>query len=116
MVHPIIAHVEIPATNIEKAAEFYKNLFGWEFKNFGNGYLLFNPHKGITAGLRASTKVSSGDTTIFHIHVDNIDECLSNVERFGGKKVRAKTVIPVMGWYALITDIDGNTIGLFQSH
>jgi len=116
MIHPIIAHVEIPVSNLQKSAEFYKTLLGWDFKNFGNGYLLFNPHKGITAGLRESTNISKGDSTIFHIHVENIDNIISQVEKLGGKNIRSKTVIPVMGWYALIADIDGNTIGLFQSH
>ncbi len=116
MIHPIIAHVEIPVNHLQKAAEFYFSLFGWEFKSFGKGYLLFNPHKGITAGLRESKHITGGDTTIFHIHVDNIDDILSKVEHLGGKKVRGRTVIPVMGWYALIADTDGNTIGLFQSH
>jgi uncharacterized protein len=116
MIHPIIAHVEIPVAHLNKASEFYNALFGWEFKPFGNGYSLFNPHKGITAGLRESKNISKGETTIFHIHVDDIDSILQKVEKLGGKKVREKTIIPVMGWYALIGDPDGNTIGLFQSH
>jgi uncharacterized protein len=116
MIHPIIAHVEIPVKDLEKSRLFYEKLFNWEFKPFGNGYLLFNPRKGITAGLRQSENISSGETTIFHIHVENIDDTLTKIINEGGKIVRERTVIPVMGWYALITDIDGNTLGLFQSH
>lgn len=116
MIHPIIAHVEIPVTNLNASQEFYNKIFGWEFKPFGNGYMLFNPHKGITVGLRSTEVVRSGETTIFHINVENIDEILIKVNSSGGKLIRNKTVIPVMGWYALIADAEGNTIGLFQSH
>jgi uncharacterized protein len=112
----LIAHVEIPATDLEKAKEFYNKLFGWDFKPFGNGYFLYNNRKGITAGLRHSESISNGESTIFHVHVNNIDEALQKVTELGGKVERNKVTIPVMGWYALLKDPDGNTIGLFQAH
>ncbi len=37
----LIVHIEIPTTDLEKESLFLKNLFGWEFKAFGQGYLLF---------------------------------------------------------------------------
>ena len=52
MSKPLIAHVEIPTTNLDRSSEFYNKVFGWEFKPFGNGYFLFNTHKGFTLGLR----------------------------------------------------------------
>jgi uncharacterized protein len=110
----LIAHVEIPSTDLERSKEFYNNLFGWDFKPFGNGYLLFNNRKGITAGLRLTENIAKGDKTIFHISVESIDETLKKVKDIGGNVEREKTTIPVMGWYALLNDLDGNTIGLFQ--
>ena len=112
----LIAHVEIPATNLDKESSFLKNVFGWEFKPFGNGYLLFNNHKGIMVGLRKVDNVSTGDTTVFHINVTDIDNALKSAGENGGKIKREKTVIPAMGWYALITDPEGNTIGLYQKN
>ncbi len=50
----LIAHVEIPATDLDRESLFLKNVFGWEFKEFGKGYLLFNNHKGIMVGLAKS--------------------------------------------------------------
>lgn len=113
---PLIAHIEIPATDLERSQKFYSKLFGWDFKPFGNGYLLFNNRKGITAGLRKTNKIAKGDKTIFHVNVDSIDEALKSAAKLGGKTEREKTTIPVMGWYALLKDPDGNTIGLFQGH
>ena len=110
----LIAHVEIPSTDLDRSSLFFNKIFGWEFKAFGNGYLLFNNHKGIMVGLRKVDKVTTGDTTVFHVNIKDIDEVLKKAEENGGKVKREKTVIPAMGWYALLSDPDGNTIGLYQ--
>lgn len=115
MASDFIAHVEIPTTNLEKCSEFYNKLFGWEFKPFGNGYLLYNTHKAFTIGLRKTERINKGgDNTIFHVRVDDISEILTKATNLGGHISRGKTTIPAMGYYALITDLDGNTIGLYQ--
>lgn len=114
MSQPLIAHAEIPSTDLDRSKEFFKMVFGWEFKPFGSGYLLFNNHQGIMVGLRKVDKVFKGDSTVFHVGVDNIIEILDKAKNNGGAVKREKTTIPAMGWYALIFDPDGNTIGLYQ--
>ncbi|HRI47221.1 MAG: VOC family protein [Ignavibacteriaceae bacterium] len=116
MVNQLIAHVEIPSSDFEASTKFYSTLFGWELKPFGNGYSLYNSHQGLTVGLRKVEKVISGDTTIFHVRVEDIDATLDKISLAGGKIEREKTVIPVFGWYALIKDSVGNILGLYQSH
>lgn len=116
MADSLISHIEIPVTDLEKSTKFFNNIFGWDFKPFGNGYLLCNNHKGIMAGIRKVEKVSTGDTTVFHVNVDNIENILEKVNSNGGSTKRGKTVIPAIGWYALLTDPDGNTIGLYQKN
>ncbi len=116
MASDLIAHVEIPSTNLENAADFYSKMFGWEFKHFGNGYLLFNTHRGFTVGLRKVDGVDKGDTTIFHVRVKDISAALNRAVEIGAHVFRGKTTIPAMGNYALINDLDGNTIGIYQSN
>ena len=116
MAEQLIAHVEIPSSDLKQTKEFFKKVFDWEFKPFGNGYLLFNNHKGIMVGIRQVNKVNSGDTTVFHVSVTNIEETLKAVEKNGGSIFKEKTVIPAMGWYALLKDPQGNIIGLYQKH
>jgi len=111
---PLIAHVEIPSTNLDRTSEFLKNVFGWEFKPFGNGYVLFNNHRGIMAGLRKVENVVNGDCTVFHVSVESIDEILEKAKNHDGQVKTGKTIIPAMGFYALLMDPDGNTIGLYQ--
>lgn len=116
MASDLLAHAEIPSLNIDKSKDFYAKLFGWEFKPFGNGYLLYNTHKGFTIGLKKVNKISKGDSTIFHVRVSSIEEYLNKAKELGGKELRGKTIIPAMGAYALISDLDGNTIGLYHGN
>ena len=87
----LIAHIEIPSSNLDQTKDFLQKVFGWEFKPFGNGYMLFNNHKGIMVGLRKVEKVNSGDTTVFHINVDNIDNHLKKVKENGGSIFKRKS-------------------------
>jgi uncharacterized protein len=112
----LIAHVEIPSTNLNRTTEFFMKLFNWDFKPFGKGYLLYNTHQGLTVGLRKVEAVKSGDTTTFHINVKDIDGLLAKATGIGGQAFRDKTIIPAMGYYALIKDPDGNIIGLYQKN
>jgi len=112
----IIAHIEIPSTNLNTATDFFEKVFDWKFKPFGRGYLLYNTHNQLTVGLRKVDSVSTGNATIFHIRTDNIDEILEKAEKEGGSIFKGKTVIPAMGYYALIKDPDGNIIGLYQGN
>jgi predicted enzyme related to lactoylglutathione lyase len=116
MADHLIAHVEIPSSNPDQTKDFFREVFGWEFKPFGKGYLLFNNHKGIMVGIRQVEKVNSGDTTVFHVNVTGIDEVLNKAKTQGGSVFKEKTIIPAMGWYALLKDPQGNIIGLYQKH
>ena len=112
----LIAHVEIPSTNLNRTTEFFMKLFGWDFKPFGKGYLLYNTHESLTIGLRKVEAIKSEDTTIFHINVKDIDNLLAKAKDIGGQVYRGKTIIPAMGYYALLKDPDGNIIGLYQKN
>ena len=116
MAADLIAHVEIPSTNLNRTTEFFMRLFDWDFKPFGKGYLLYNTHKGLTIGLRKVESIKSGDTTTFHINVTDIDKILEKAMQHGGDVFKRKTVIPAMGYYALLNDPDGNIIGLYQKN
>ena len=51
---------------------------------------------------------------VLTIGVDDIDDALSRVERYGGEVAQGKLPVPGMGWSAYVLDSEGNTIGLFQ--
>ena len=41
-------------------------------------------------------------------------QVLEKTKTAGGHIKLGKTTIPAMGWYAVISDLDGNSIGLYQ--
>ena len=73
MADHLIAHCEIPSTDLDRSKEFYQKVLGWDFKPFGNGYLLFNNHKGTMVGLRQVDAIAKGESTVFHVNMPDID-------------------------------------------
>jgi len=112
---PYISHVEWCCQDIEAAAEFFQTLFGWQFKPFGNSYLLWEPETGAAVGLlRTAQPAQTADCRVF-VSVDSIDDYLQRAMSLGGSVYVVKTAIPDYGWYAQIKDTQGNIIGLFES-
>ncbi len=116
MSHHLIAHVEIPSTDLERSTKFFNDVFGWDLKEFGRGYMLWNSRQGTTVGLRKVEKTVIGDSPVFHILVDDIEDTAKAIKKAGGSLFKEKAVIPVYGYYAVIQDPDGNKIGLYQAH
>jgi uncharacterized protein len=114
MPNPLISHIEIPSTDVNRSSDFFKKVFDWDFKPFGNGYLLYNNHQGIMAGIRKVEAVAKGDSTVFHVTVNQLDQVMEKAKNAGGHIKVGKTTIPAMGWYAVILDSEGNSIGLYQ--
>lgn len=119
MVKHGICYVEWQATDLNRAKAFYSGLFNnWKFESWGDGYLLFQVPDGIGGGIAKcpAGKVSSGQSPIVYIEVDQIEPYLQRAPQLGGKVAAPKTQIdPKIGWFAHLTDPDGNTVGLFQS-
>lgn len=115
MVKHGICHVEWSVTDLKKAQAFYGGLFGWKFQGWGEEYVLFEA-PGIGGGLMKAKNVQLGESPRVYIEVDEIESYLKKVTQLGGKVAVPKTQIdPKIGWFAHLTDPDGNTVGLFQS-
>jgi predicted enzyme related to lactoylglutathione lyase len=113
-----VVHFEINSDEPEKAIRFYKEVFGWKMDQYGDeaSYWMVNAGKedepGIDGGIMKRENPAA--TTHIVIGVPSIDEYIKKVEEHGGKMVAPKMPIPGYGWAAYFTDLDGNTIGLFQ--
>ena len=115
----VLTHFEIPVNDVDKAKEFYSNLFDWEFNYMEEmKYLMFN-----TESEDGKTKLGGG---IFkkpnenfkvtnYFSVKNLTESAKKVEQLGGKIVVPKTPVPGMGWFVHFTDIDGNLLALWEN-
>ena len=112
------SHFEIPVDDPDRAEAFYRHVFGWQFNRFEGApsyYGMANTgeeNPGINGALyqRAPDSV-----VVITMSVPSIEDAIAKVEEKGGRLVEPKTAVPGMGWYANVTDSEGNRIGLFTS-
>lgn len=109
-------HVEIPATDTEKAEEFYGSVFGWKFQRMPEmDYTLYTTPEGIGGGIMKRPE-GMPPGLINYIHVEEIEPYLAKIESGGGNVVMPITEVPHAGWFAIVADPDGNAFGLWKHH
>ena len=112
-----VVHFEIPMDDPDRAAGFYHDALGWAISRFGDqAYWLVRAGEDEEPGANGAL-VGRSDlhhSPVLTIGVDDIDDALSRVERYGGEVAQGKLPVPGMGWSAYVLDSEGNTIGLFQ--
>ena len=111
---------EIPATDFDRAVQFYSQIYNYEMPTRDMGHIkmgFFQHEQG--SGIGGS--VVSGDGYIPSIDGAKIylnggadlSQVLERVEAAGGKVVMSKTEIaPDIGYFAIIDDTEGNRIYL----
>ena len=67
---------------------------------------------GINGGLMKNMDVK---TTTNTIGVESVDKAIETVKSAGGKLVMPKTPIPTVGYFAYLTDTEGNMFGVMQA-
>jgi predicted enzyme related to lactoylglutathione lyase len=115
MAHGEINHIEFPADDPERAMAFYTAVAGWEFSAMDGmpDYWVFRTAEGYGGGI-GKRGVSVGTVVRDYITVDSIEDALAAAERTGGSIKEAKSEIPGMGWFAVVTDPEGSEVGLYQ--
>ena len=124
-----VVHFEIPADNPERAAKFYRDLFGWDIKQYegtaagGIDYWMVNtvptgpdgmPERpGVNGGMMK--RMYPGQPPVNYIAVDDVDEFIGKAERLGAKVLMGKHPVPGMGWFAQLNDTEGNLFAIWQN-
>jgi predicted enzyme related to lactoylglutathione lyase len=112
---PFISHVEWFCRDLERGERFLRELFGWHFQRFSQHYFLYTPEKGPAVGLMQREDFQPGNGCLVFIQVENIETYLEKAQGLDGGIAVGKTQIPDYGWYAQLTDPDGNIVGLYES-
>jgi predicted enzyme related to lactoylglutathione lyase len=110
-----LVHFEIEAEDADRAAAFYKSVFGWNFEGSGMegvDYRLVRTGESQGGGLYPSEQ-RSGHITVY-FDTDDIDKTIASVRESGGE-ADEKQPIPGIGWFASAKDSEGNAFSLFQS-
>jgi hypothetical protein len=113
----LVTFFEIPAVDFDRAVRFYEAIFNTTLPVCGceKEKMAFfkEEEKSIGAISFAPGLTPSSKGTLIYFYCNDIDETLSIVKNSGGKIVTAKTEIPGgWGYSAVITDSEGNNIGL----
>lgn len=112
-----VVHFEIPTDQPEKSMDFYKNVFGWKFTQFGEeSYWLADTGPADQMGINgAIMKRNHPQQPVTNsIGVANLDTAIAEIEKNGGSVVVPKTVVPGVGYMAFFKDPDQNIMGVWQ--
>jgi predicted enzyme related to lactoylglutathione lyase len=113
-----IVHFEIPAVDPERAAAFYKKVFGWKFDKWAGpmDYWLVTTGPDGTPGINGGMlrKAAPVSVTTNTVEVDSVDGAAAAAVKAGGKQVTPKSPIPGVGYFAYFEDTEGNLFGVMQ--
>jgi predicted enzyme related to lactoylglutathione lyase len=110
-----ICHIEIPSKDFEKAKKFYGDVFGWECQPMLQmEYMTFKAPSGIGGGFEKRAEIAANPGISLYIEVEDIPATIDKVKKIGGKEVVPKKQIsPEYGYFAFVSDLEGNRIGLW---
>lgn len=118
-----VVHFEIFASDVERARQFYENVFDWTFEAGGppDFYHIFtgpDTDPGLRQGLIAkrSGPAASGPLNAFRvsISVKSVADSMALVQKAGGKLRSAVIDIPNLGKVLEIADTEDNVVCLVQ--
>jgi len=112
-----VTHFEIPANDPEKALNFFKTVFGWNFQQFGKDeYWIVITGDEKTPGINGAImkKRDPNQPIVNTIQVENLDKHVVKIQNAGGKIVVPKMPVPTVGWLAYFSDPEGNIHGIWQ--
>ena len=109
-----ICYVEMPANDIQRSAEFYEKVFGWQTRRRGDGAIAFDDAVGQVSGTWVTGRPPSATPgLLIYIMVDDVAATIESVIAHGGELVQpVGTDAPEIT--ARFRDPGGNVIGLYQ--
>jgi uncharacterized protein len=114
-----VIHFEIPADDLERAADFYRKAFGWKIEKWPGPveYWLVTTGAEGEPGINGGLLRKQGPTiaTTNTIGVESVDDAVTSVQNAGGKLVVPKMPIPTVGYFAYCQDPEGNVFGVMQA-
>jgi len=109
-----ICYIEIPARDIARSSEFYRQVFGWRIRMRGDGHTAFDDTTGEVSGTWTLGRTPASEPgLLIYIMVDSVAATLEAIVATGGQIVQ-----PIGADAPEITarfsDPAGNVIGLYQ--
>src|SRR5437016_5972619 len=118
MANPFV-HVELNTTDVDKAKEFYDQLFDWELEDMAMGpsgtYTVIKVGDGTGGGLLKNPMPGVPSFWLAYVLVDVNDDATKRAQSLGAKNVKDSIEVPDMGSLSIIQDPTGAALGLWQT-
>jgi predicted enzyme related to lactoylglutathione lyase len=109
-----VCYLEIPAADVSRSADFYKNVFDWEIRQRGDGATAFDDGVGEVSGAFVTGRPpSSAPGIMVYIWVESAKATIEAIVRNGGEIVQSIGGDPGE-ITARFKDPGGNVIGIYQ--
>jgi len=109
-----ICYLEIPATDVQRSAEFYQKVFGWSIRQRGDGSTAFDDTVHEVSGTWVVGRpAATNPGLLIYIMVDSVAETVDAVIANGGE-IAQPIGADAPEITARFRDPAGNVIGLYQ--
>ena len=109
-----ICYIEMPATDIQRSADFYQKVFGWQTRKRGDGSTAFDDAVGEVSGTWILGRPAATEPgLLIYIMVDSVAETVDTVIANGGE-ITQPIGADAPEITARFRDPGGNVIGLYQ--
>jgi uncharacterized protein len=109
-----LCYIEIPAVDVARSAEFYRQAFGWTLRRRGDGSTSFDDTVGQVSGTFVTGRPPAPKPGfLISIMVADATAAMDAVVQAGGQILRPPD--PAAGEvFAWFSDPAGNTLGIYQ--
>lgn len=109
-----IDYVEIPATDLAKAREFFGAMFGWTFREWGDDYMSFNDGR-LNGGFRRAAEPPSSESVLLVFYSDDLERDVERVKALGA--TISEDIFPFPGGRRFhFIDPTGNQYAIWSEH
>lgn len=113
MSYPVV-HFEIGGRDGPKLRKFYEEMFAWRIDATDPSYgLVAEEAGGIGGGIMQIREGMEPYVTVY-VSVEDLVDALARAEQLGGHRVVEPTPIAGIGEFALVSDPEGNIVGLLR--
>jgi predicted enzyme related to lactoylglutathione lyase len=109
-----LVHVEIPATDADRAQGFWSGVFGWEVGPSMSPEMDYRMFQSAEDQGGAIVGGSEQGPLRVYFDTEDLDGTLAKVRELGGE-TEDKMPVPGYGWFAACRDTEGNAFSVWQS-
>jgi uncharacterized protein len=110
-------HVELMATDVDKAKAFYGKLFDWKLEDMQMGdmtYTMIRVGDGTGGGLMKNPIPGASSSWLAYVLVDDLKAATAKAKSLGAAVMKDQAEVPGAGSFSIITDPTGAMLGLWE--